>query len=100
MRIQISLVLTIGAAATLSACVEDTGSVGASGAPTAAEKACLRDVTGVTNNPDVMLIGSEFSEAGTFVRVGVGENRAPWQCIAYSDGTTASIQSLVDEGAA
>ncbi|SEJ86292.1 hypothetical protein SAMN05444007_1088 [Cribrihabitans marinus] len=33
------------------------------------------------------------------VRVGVGEDRAPWQCIAYGDGTTAGIESLTDEGA-
>lgn len=66
--------------------------------PNAAEQACLRDVTRTTNNPDVVLLGSEFSEAGTLVRVGVGPNRAPWQCIAYSDGTTAGIQSLTNEG--
>ncbi len=68
------------------------------GAPTAAEQACLRDVTAVTNNPDVVLLGSEFSEAGTMVRVGVGPDQAPWQCIAYRDGTTDGIMSLTDEG--
>lgn len=66
--------------------------------PNAAEQACLRDVTKTTNNPDVVLLGSEFSQAGTMVRVGVGPQRAPWQCIAYSDGTTAGIMSLTDEG--
>ncbi|MDK3074690.1 hypothetical protein QO034_16485 [Sedimentitalea sp. JM2-8] len=88
----------IGASLSLSACVEDTGGSGASGTPSTAEQACLRDVTVATNNPDVVLLGSEFSEAGTLVRVGVGENQAPWQCIAYNDGTTAGIQSLTDEG--
>ncbi len=81
----------------LAAC-EDTGGT-TSSTPTAAEQACLRDVTQTTGNPDVVLLGSEFSEAGTSVRVGVGENRAPWNCIAYSDGTTAGIESLTDEGA-
>ena len=83
--------------AALAGCVEDTGSV-SSAMPTAAEQTCLRDVTQTTNNPDVLLLGSEFSEAGTLVEVGVGPDRAPWQCIAYSDGTTAEIQSMTDEG--
>ena len=94
----LTIVAAIGAAVTLSACVEDTAGSVSSAVPTDAEQACLRDVTQTTNNPDVALLGSEFSEAGTMVRVGVGPDRAPWQCIAYSDGTTAGIQSLTDEG--
>ncbi|MBJ6373547.1 hypothetical protein [Sedimentitalea arenosa] len=86
------------AATALAGCVEDTGSTASSGAPTAAQQSCLRDVSRTTGNPDVVVLGSEFSEAGTLVRVGVGPDRAPWQCIAYRDGTTAGIQSLVDEG--
>ncbi|MFD1341500.1 hypothetical protein [Litorisediminicola beolgyonensis] len=85
----------------LAACADVGGTSDASvsaSIPTAAEQACLRDVTVETNNPDVVLLGSEFSEAGTMVRVGVGEMRAPWQCIAYSDGTTAGIMSLTNEG--
>ncbi len=92
-RFTLLLVLPLG----LAACVEET-STGMSKTPNAAEQACLRDVTQVTNNPDVALLGSEFSEAGTLVRVGVGDTRAPWQCIAYSDGTTDGIQSLTNEG--
>lgn len=71
-----------------------SGATDTSGTPTAAEQACLRDVTAVTNNPDVVLLGSEFSEAGTQVLVGVGESRAAWKCIAYSDGTTAGIEFM------
>ncbi len=82
----------------LAGCVESTDGTSASGTPTAAEQVCLRDVTATTNNPDVVLLGSEFSEAGTLVRVGVGSDRAPWQCIAYSDGTTAGIEFLGSEG--
>ncbi len=67
--------------------------------PTVEEQACLRDVTGVTSNPDVVLLASSFSQAGTEVTVGVGPDRARWRCIGYSDGTTADIQSLTDEGA-
>jgi hypothetical protein len=67
--------------------------------PTPAEQACLRDVTRETNNADVVLLSSSFSEAGTEVIVGVGPQRARWRCIAYRDGTTAGIMSLTDEGA-
>jgi hypothetical protein len=66
--------------------------------PTPAEQACLRDVTRATNNPDVVLLDSSFSQAGTEVIVGVGPQRARWRCIAYSDGTTAGIMSMTDEG--
>lgn len=66
--------------------------------PNVAEQACLRDVTQTTNNPDVVLLDSSFSEAGTEVIVGVGETRARWRCIGYSDSTTADIESLTDEG--
>ena len=80
----------------LAACVEGTGAP--SGMPTSAERACLRDVTVQTNNPDVLLLDSTFSQAGTEVIVGVGEQRARWRCIAYSDGTAAGIMSLTNEG--
>lgn len=83
----------------LAACTEDEGTPVAA-TPTLAEQGCLRDVTATTNNPDVSLISSSFSEAGTEVVVGVGPDRAPWRCIGYSDGTTAGIMSLTDEGAA
>lgn len=80
----------------LSACVEDTGS--ATSSPTVADQACLSAVAQSTGNSEVRLLSSEFSEAGTLVKVGVGPDAAPWQCIAYSDGTTDGIMSLVDEG--
>ena len=80
----------------LAACVEGAGA--SSVMPTSAEQACLRDVTVQTNNPDVLLLDSTFSQAGTEVIVGVGEQRARWRCIAYSDGTTVGIISLTNEG--
>jgi hypothetical protein len=93
----------------LGGCTETTGGTrGASAAPAsapssrmpnAAEQACLRDVTSTTNNPDVVLLSSSFSEAGTEVIVGVGPQQARWRCIAYRDGSTAGIMSLTDEGA-
>ena len=67
-------------------------------APTAAEQACLAAVSKQTNNGDVTKLSSEFSQAGTSVIVGVGPQRARWSCIAYSDGSTADVRSLVNEG--
>jgi len=88
----------------LVGCTETTGDTRSSAPassrmPTAAEQACLRDVTRETDNPDVVLLSSSFSEAGTEVIVGVGPQRARWRCIAYRDGSTAGIMSLTDEGA-
>ena len=93
--------LILAAPLALMACDDSMSGSGSATAvmPTAADQACLRDVTAATGNPDVVLLGSEFSEAGTLVRVGVGPDRAQWQCIAYSDGTTDGIMSLTDEGA-
>ena len=86
------------AACVLAGCVEDTGGGTASAAPTAAEQACLQRVSIETNNGDVSVIRSSFSEAGTEVIVGVGPQRAPWQCIAYSDGSTTRPMSMTNEG--
>ena len=100
--------LLIGSAAAaliaLVGCTETTGDTrpsapASSRMPNAAEQACLRDVTRTTNNPDVVLLSSSYSEAGTEVIVGVGPQRARWRCIAYRDGSTAGIMSLTDEGA-
>lgn len=91
--------LATGALTLLAGCVEETGGAGmATGMPSVAEQACLRDVTRTTNNGDVVLLGSTFSQAGTEVIVGVGPQRARWRCIGYEDGTTAGIESLTDEG--
>ncbi|WP_170438537.1 hypothetical protein [Ruegeria arenilitoris] len=82
----------------LAAC-DDTSTSSASAELTPAQQACLRDVAKTTNNSQVVVLSSAFSEAGTQVTVGVGEDRAPWNCIAYSDGATAGIEFLGDEGA-
>ena len=42
-------------------------------------------------DPDVVLLGSQPSSAGTAVRVGVGAQRAPWACTAYRNGTVGDI---------
>jgi hypothetical protein len=95
MRHSIKITLCLAAAAALAGCVEETGSTSM---PTVEEQACLRDVTRTTNNGDVVLLSSSFSQAGTEVIVGVGPQRAQWRCIGYSDGTTTGIMSLTNEG--
>ncbi|MAQ85222.1 MAG: hypothetical protein CMH12_18510 [Maritimibacter sp.] len=98
----------VGAAgcAALAGCLEiadDTGGGGGgivSQMPSIEEQACARDVTRVTNNADVVVLSSSFSQAGTEVILGVGPNRARWRCIGYANGTTGEIMSLTDEGAA
>lgn len=89
----------------LAGCVETTGgtrpvtgAMPGTGTPTLAEQGCLRDVSRTTNNGDVVLLSSSFSQAGTEVIVGVGPQRARWRCIGYEDGATADIMSLTDEG--
>ncbi|MEX5727883.1 hypothetical protein Ga0609869_001236 [Rhodovulum iodosum] len=86
------------ALAGLSGCI-DSGGAPNSGPPSVDEQACLAAVVREASNPDVTVISSQESEAGTTVRIGVGAGRAPWQCLAYPDGTTGEVMSLVDEGA-
>jgi hypothetical protein len=100
----IKLASAAAAVTLLAGCVESTGdtrptAAAASGTPSLAEQGCLRDVTRQTNNPDVVMLSSSYSEAGTEVIVGVGPQRARWRCIGYKDGTTSSIMSMTDEGA-
>ena len=75
----------------LAGCVEETVTV-AETTPTPAQQACLAAVSRAANNGDVAVLSSLGSEAGTQVKVGVGPDRAQWNCIAYSDGTTAAVQ--------
>jgi hypothetical protein len=97
---------TIAAAAlavtSLAGCVEMAG--GGMGDPgpgnsaeAAARDACVRDTRSTTGNPDVFVQSSSFSEAGTEVILTVG-GTGTWRCIGYSNGTTAGIESLTNEG--
>jgi pantoate kinase len=99
MKTTLSLVLAAGAALALAGCVEETATqLPAGSAPqTAAQQACVRDVRSFTGNGDVSVIRSSFSQAGTEVILRVGPT-GTWRCIAYSDGTTAGIESMTDEG--
>lgn len=62
-----------------------------------AEMACLRAVAAETGNASVTILSSEFSQAATEVRVGVGPTQAPWRCL-YSGGAVAEVSSLTNEG--
>ncbi|BDW86850.1 MULTISPECIES: hypothetical protein [Roseicyclus] len=100
----LNLTATAAALAMLAGCVETPGPARMPAAPAgnapeeAGRAACLRDVRAVTANPEAVVLGSSFSEAGTEVIIGVGPTQARWRCIAYRDGTTADIMSLTDEG--
>lgn len=79
----------------LVACDETVTPAVSSGTPSPAAQACLQAVTRESNNADVVLLDAgQFSEAGTRVLVGVGEQRAPWECFAYSDGSTGGISYI------
>jgi hypothetical protein len=61
------------------------------------KQACLRAVRKQTNNPKVVVVSVEFSEANNSVTLGVGPQRAPWRCLV-KNGTVAEVTSLTDEG--
>ena len=50
-----------------------------------------------TNNPKLVMISAEASEANNSVTIGVGPNRAPWRC-HVKRGVVADVMSLTDEG--
>ncbi|MBM3563507.1 MAG: hypothetical protein FJX48_10275 [Alphaproteobacteria bacterium] len=54
--------------------------------------ACLQ-----TNNPKLVVLGAETSEANDSVTIGAGPNRAPWRCLVKR-GIVAEVTSLTDEG--
>lgn len=65
--------------------------------PSAAEQACLQAVAAMVNN-SVVLFTSAARGADTLVLIGVGEDKAPWQCIAHEDGSTDELMFLGTEG--
>jgi len=67
--------------------------------PQVARDACLREVRRTTNNPDLAIVEMIYSEANSQVKVGVGAERAPWQCIVSNSGIVAQVMSLANEGA-
>jgi len=74
------------------------GSQSSSDVSDAAKQACLSAVTTETNESDVAVLGTEFSEANSLVMVGVGAQRAPWRCLVSNDGAVQEVMFTGDEG--
>jgi hypothetical protein len=88
------------ALAGLAGCVE-TDTTTTSTAPlrtagAADEAACLAAVAAQTNNTGVVL-ESITSEANNMVTIGVGPERAQWQCLVKG-GVVAQTMSMTNEG--
>ncbi|PRY22239.1 hypothetical protein CLV78_107163 [Aliiruegeria haliotis] len=97
--VRIGALVAVGA--TLAGC-DETMDTGATSTPPAtlsvADQACQESVRAQTNNPDVVVLESLFSEAGTLVTLGVGPDRARWSCTSTNDGIVQNVQSQVNEG--
>ena len=81
--------------------VTSTGKSGAaksSDVPKKDRKACLAAVTDKTKNSAVEVLESRSAEANNTVIVGVGADKAKWQCLV-KDGKVAGVMSLAGEGA-
>jgi carbamoylphosphate synthase small subunit len=74
------------------------GSSSAGDQSAAAIRACLGAVAEETQERDLAVLSSEYSEANSVVVVGVGAKRAPWRCLSSNDGKVAEVSSMTDEG--
>ena len=65
-----------------------------SGLPSPAQSKCMAAVADETGNLNVTVLGAGASQGGTEVVIGVGEDRAPWRCLADRDGEVEEVTSL------
>ncbi len=79
-----------------SAAGNSDGSVG--GVPKSDQNACLKAVKRKTHNNTVAILDATSSEANNTVTIGVGKDKAKWQCLV-KNGSVAGVMSLTDEGA-
>lgn len=79
-----------------SAAPNADGSVG--GVPKSDIKACNKAVKRKTNTTQVTVLGATFAEANNTVIIGVGPDKAKWQCLV-KNGKVVEVMSLTDEGA-
>lgn len=70
----------------------------ARGAPSKQEQACLAAVSRESNNGEVTVLNSEFSQANTLVMIGVGSQRAPWRCLVSNSGVVQEVMFAGSEG--
>ena len=80
-----------------SAAPNADGSVG--GVPKSDIKACRKAVKKKTNNKDVTALDATSSEANNKVILGVGPDKAKWQCLVKNGKVSGEVMSLTDEGA-
>ena len=66
-------------------------------APDKDQQACLAAVSNKANNGEVTVLDTNSSEANNTVIVGVGDQKARWQCLV-KNGRVADVMSLTDEG--
>lgn len=62
------------------------------------EQACLAAVSRQTKNGEVTVLSSEFSQANSLLRIGVGPQQAPWRCLVSNDGVAAEVSFDGSEG--
>lgn len=72
------------------------GSMG--GVPAKDQQACLAAVSNKANNGTVEVIEASSSDANNTVIIGVGKEKARWQCLV-KNGRVAEVMSVTDEGA-
>lgn len=84
----------------VNVCEVTAGSSGesVSSVPEADQQACLKAVAKTTNNARVTVLDASSAEANNTVIVGVGKDKAKWQCLV-KNGHVAEVMSLTDEGA-
>jgi len=70
------------------------GSIG--GVPVTDQKACRKAVSRKTNNKVVTVLDAISSEANNSVTIGVGSDKAKWQCLVKG-GRVANVMSLTAE---
>lgn len=61
--------------------------------------ACISAVKSQTNESDLAVMSTEFSQANSLVMIGVGSIRALWKCLVSNDGQGAEVSFAGDEGA-
>ena len=68
-----------------------------SSVPAKDQQACLAAVSRQTNNGTVAVLDATTSEANNTVIVGVGKEKARWQCLV-KNGHVSGVMSLTNEG--
>ena len=75
------------------------GGTGGSDVSAASIDACLAAVTAQTNESNLSVMSTEFSEANSLVMVGVGEKQAPWRCLVSNDAQVQEVMFTGDDSA-